>query len=148
MQPEPLWGLPDPETQFGFYDGVIRKRLVAWLIDTVLITGLVALAIPFTAFVGLFFLPVLWLMVSFVYRTATLTNSGATWGMQFMGIELRTHEGQSPDGPISALHSAAYLGMTMVFPAQMISILLMLTSERGQGLHDMVLGTAMVNRAA
>lgn len=147
MHTDPYWGLPDPETGAAFYDGVASKRLLAWLVDTVLTVGLVLLAIPLTAFVGLFFLPILWLGVSFVYRTATLARSGATWGMHFTGIELRRQDGQHPDGLTAALHTGAYLAMVMVFPAQLVSILLMLTSARGQGLHDMLLGTAVVNKA-
>ncbi len=148
MDTSPYWGLPDPETNPGFYDGVTVKRLFAWVIDALLVTALVALSIPLTAFVGLFFLPLLWLTVSFIYRTATIAQSGATWGMRFVGIELRTHAGARPDPMTAAFHSGGYLAMTAVFPAQIVSIVLMLTTERGQGLHDMVLGTAMLNRAA
>jgi uncharacterized RDD family membrane protein YckC len=44
------------------------------------------------------------------------------------------------------LHTLGYsIAFSMVF-VQVASIVLMLTTPRGQGLHDMVLGTAMVNR--
>ncbi|MBE3640339.1 RDD family protein [Mangrovicoccus algicola] len=147
MHTNPYWGLPDPETGRAFYDGVLRRRFLAWLVDLVLITGLVMLAIPLTAFTGLFFLPVLWLAVSFLYRWATLSRSGATWGMRFAGIELRNQDGTQPGATIAAAHAGAYLAMTMVFPAQLISIAVMCASRRGQGLHDLILGTAMINRA-
>lgn len=146
MQSEPYWGLPDPDHDHAFYDGVPRRRLLAWVVDTIITTGLVALAIPFTAFTGLFFLPFLWLFVSFAYRTATVAQNGATWGMRFFGIEVRTRDGARPDGTTAALHSGGYLAMTMVFPAQLISIVLMLTGPRAQGLHDLILGTAVINR--
>ncbi|WP_172331763.1 RDD family protein [Mangrovicoccus sp. HB161399] len=147
MHSNPYWGLPDPETGHAFYDGVTRRRFLAWIVDMVLTVGLVLLAIPLTAFTGLFFLPLLWLAVSFAYRAITIANSGATWGMHFAGIELRRQDGTRPDGVLAALHTGAYLGMTMVFPAQLISIAVMLASSRGQGLHDMLLGTAMINKA-
>lgn len=146
MQTEPNWGLPDPQTHADFYDGVARKRLVAWVIDSIITVGLVAVAIPFTAFTGLFFLPVLWLVVSFVYRTATIAHNGATLGMRFFGIELRSQDGSLPDTTLAAMHTGSYLAMTMIFPAQLISILMMLTTARVQGLHDMLLGTAVINR--
>lgn len=146
MQSEPYWGLPDPQTDFAFYDGVARKRLLAWVVDVIITAVLVLVAIPFTAFTGLFFLPMLWLLVNFVYRTATIAKNGATLGMRFFGIELRSRDGSLPDGPLAAMHTGAYLVMTMFFPAQLISIVMMLTSARVQGLHDVFLGTAVINR--
>ena len=50
-------GHPNPDYEAGFYAGVPTKRLIAWLADSVLIGLLTLLAIPFTAFLGLFFLP-------------------------------------------------------------------------------------------
>jgi len=146
IHPRPYWGLPDPDRDWRFYRGVPAKRLFAWLIDVVLTTALVALAIPLTAFVGLFFLPVLWLVVSFVYRAATLAAGSATWGMRFVGIELRRGDGARADNATAMLHTGLYLGMTVLFPAQLISMLLMLVTPRGQGLHDLLLGTAVINR--
>lgn len=61
---------PDPAAQYGFYEGVPPKRLIAWLID-IAITALIALPfmLPFlmTAFliVSLFALPVIWALVGF-----------------------------------------------------------------------------------
>jgi hypothetical protein len=51
--------LPDPHYQPEFYADVPLKRLISWAIDTVLIVLLVVLILPFTAFTGLFFLPLL-----------------------------------------------------------------------------------------
>lgn len=148
MMHDPHWGLPDPDTAEGFYRNVAAKRFLAWIVDTILVTALVAVAIPFTAFIGLFFLPFLWIGVSFVYRTTTIARGGATLGMAFAGIELRSAAGTAPDATLAAFHTGAYLAMTAFFPAQLVSILMMLVTPRGQGLHDMLLGTAVLNRAA
>ena len=48
---------PDPFTQSQFYDGIALKRLVAWLIDSVIIIAFCLIIIPFTAFTGIFFSP-------------------------------------------------------------------------------------------
>ena len=46
---------PDPDLHPEFYEAVPSKRLATWMIDTVAITGMALLIIPFTAFTGIFF---------------------------------------------------------------------------------------------
>lgn len=138
--------LPDPDTQPQFYDGVATKRLLAWVVDTVLI-ALVAVAIlPFTAFTGLFFFPFLLLVVGFIYRTTTLAGGSATWGMRLFSIEFRTMHGERFDLGTAFAHTLGYSISIAMFPAQVVSIILMLTTARGQGLTDHVLGTVAMNR--
>lgn len=144
---EPLWGLPDPDTHGDFYEATAMKRFVAWIVDTILILLISLVAIPFTAFIGLFFFAVLFLIVSFVYRTATIASWSATPGMRLMGIEFRNARGERFDSMTAAAHTMLYLIMMSVFVLQAVSILLMLVSARGQGLHDHLLGTAAINRA-
>lgn len=143
-----LWGLPDPETQPEFYADVPSKRFFAWIVDLVLIGLLVAVIVPFTAFTGLFFLPFLFLVVGFVYRVISLARSSATPGMRLVSLEFRTHKGEKFDLGIGFLHTLGYtISMSMVLP-QVVSVVLMLTTARAQGLSDMVLGTAAINKAA
>jgi len=140
--------LPDPETQSQFYDGVAVKRLMAWIVDTVL-TVLVAIAVlPFTAFTGIFFFPFLILVVGFAYRTLTLAGGSSTWGMRLFAIEFRTMHGERFDIGTAFAHTLGYSISLAVFPAQIVSIILMLTTPRGQGLTDHVLGTVAMNRRA
>lgn len=138
--------LPDPEYQAEFYADVPIKRGLAWLVDTVLIALLTALIVPFTAFTALFFLPFLYLMVSFAYRTITLTGRSATLGMRLMAIEFRTSSGARFDLPTAALHTLGYTLTVSTLLPQVLSIVLMLTGARGQGLTDLVLGTVAINR--
>jgi uncharacterized RDD family membrane protein YckC len=140
--------IPDPDMQPQFYAGVPTKRLLAFGVDTVIIMALTLVVIPFTAFIGLFFLPFLYVVLGFAYRVVTLSRSSATWGMQLMAIELRTRDDQRFDLPTAFLHTLGFvvsLGMPLL---QVISIVLMLSTERGQGLTDMVLGTVALNRRA
>ena len=138
--------LPDPDTQAAFYDGVAIKRLLAWIVDTVLIV-LVALAVvPFTAFTGIFILPLLILVVGFIYRTTTMAGGSATWGMRLFAIEFRTMHGERFDLGTAFAHTLGYTLSVSIFPAQVVSIILMLTTARGQGLTDHVLGTVALNR--
>lgn len=143
-----MTALPDPDIQAEFYSGVVPKRLFAFVIDTVLIFALSAVIVPFTAFLGLLVWPALYLTVGFVYRVATLANGSATLGMRFCGIELREHSGARLDGGTALLHTVGYTISMAVFVLQIISILLMLTTARGQGLSDHLLGTVMLKTRA
>ena len=140
--------LPDPDYQADFYADVPLKRLIAFGVDTVLILILTVLVLPFTAFTGLFYFPLLAMVVGFVYRVLTIAGGSATPGMRLMAIELRNASGERLDLPQAALHTLLFtLFFSMMLP-QLASIALMLTGPRAQGLHDLVLGTAAINRPA
>lgn len=145
---ETRWHIPDPERQTEFYSDVPTKRLLAWVFDTILILAICALLVVLTVFVSLFIWPLLLLIVGLAYRTVTLARGSATWGMRLMAIEFRTLKGERLSLGIAFLHS---LGLTIsfAFPVlQVISVVLMLTTERGQGLTDLALGTVALNRRA
>ncbi|WP_245895462.1 RDD family protein [Rhodovulum kholense] len=143
-----LWGLPDPALQPEFYADVPSKRLAAWVIDVVLILILSLLALPFTAFTAIFFLPLFFTLVGFGYRTVTLARGSATWGMRIMAIEIRTARGEKLDLTTAALHTLAYSACITFLLPQLASVILMLTGARAQGLPDFLLGTAAINRPA
>lgn len=139
---------PDPHSQPEFYADTPVKRLIAWLIDTVLVMLLALLAVPFTAFTAIFFFPLFFFVVGFAYRVVSLANGSATIGMRLAAIELRDRDGQRFGLQQAALHTLGYT-VSMAFPVlQVISIVLMLTTARAQGLSDHVLGSVMINRAA
>lgn len=139
---------PDPERHAAFYQGVLPKRFLAWVLDLVLIGVVTALIVPFTAFTALFFLPVLFLVVGFLYRWTTLSGRSATWGMRLMNIEFLDRNGQRFDGATALLHTLGYsLSMAFVLP-QVLSVVLMWLSSRGQGLTDLVLGSVAINSPA
>ena len=141
-------GLPDPDLAPEFYQDVPSKRLIAWIVDTVLIMIITIVLIPFTAFTAIFYLPLLALVVSLFYRTLSLARRSATPGMRLVALEFRTNRGEKFDLSMAALHTVAFtVSASMVLP-QIVSIVLMLTGARKQGLSDHLLGTAAVNRAA
>ncbi|MCZ4351452.1 RDD family protein [Roseovarius aestuarii] len=144
----PDWHTPDPSTQPEFYADVPLKRLLAWVIDSIIILLLSLLAVVLTAFIGALFFPLLMLIVSFAYRIVTLSRGSATWGMRVMAIEFRTWRGERLDRSTAALHTLGYsFSLALVMP-QVISVILMLTGPRAQGLTDHVLGTVAINRQA
>jgi len=98
--------------------------------------------------IGFFFFGLLLLVIGFIYRTVSLANRSATLGMRLASIELRNARGERFDLPTAALHTLGYQLSMAFFPAQIASIVLMLTTPRAQGLTDHLLGTAAVNIAA
>ena len=142
------WHTPDPVTQPEFYADVPTKRLIAWGIDTVVILLICVVILPFTAFTGILFFPVLMLVIGFAYRVITLSRRSATWGMRLMAIEFRTARGALFDLPMAFAHTLGFSLSCILALVQLGSIVLMLTTARGQGLTDHVLGTVAVNRRA
>ena len=143
-----IWHLPDPDTQPEFYADVPTKRLIAFVVDTAVILVICLLIVPFTAFTGLLFFPVLMMVVGFAYRVVTIARSSATWWMRLTAIEFRSASGARFDLGLAFAHT---LGLTISFALpilQVISVVLMLTGPRAQGLSDLVLGSVAINRRA
>lgn len=143
-------GLPDPELDRQFYDGVPARRLAAWFVDlaVILILG-VPLALAFgllTLGFGFLVFPFLVASVGFVYRTITIAGGSATWGMRLMGIELRRADGSRFDPLTALLHTAIYTIAFGVLVLQVVSCLAMVGSRYRQGLPDLILRTTAINR--
>lgn len=138
--------LPDPDRQAEFYAGVPTKRALAWVIDTILIALITAVIVPFTVFTALFFLPLLYLFISFTYRVLTLAGGSATPGMRLMNVVMLTRNGERFDLATAFLHTLGYTLSIGTLLVQILSGFLMLTSARGQGLTDHILGTVAINR--
>jgi uncharacterized RDD family membrane protein YckC len=78
----------------------------------------------------------------------TLANGSATWGMRLMAIELRRWDGRRFDLEAAFLHTLGYSISIAITPLQVVSVVLMLSSSRGQGLTDHLIGSAALNRPA
>lgn len=142
----PLGGLPDPVREPAFYAGVPLRRALAWGIDLGVTLAICTLALPFTAFTALFWWPVLWFVVSLLYRWSTLRAHSATWGMALMGITIRERDGSRLSSGTALAHTLGYTVSIAAFPLQVISVALMAGLGRGQGLTDLLLGTAAIRR--
>lgn len=140
--------LPDPQLYPEFYADVPLKRALAWLLDTVITLLLTLVAVVMTLFVGAFIFPVLFAAVSVAYRTVTLSRYGATLGMMVTGIRLRFLDGRSVDPATATLYSLLHAGIMFFVLTQIASIVTILVTPFRQGLHDLALGTTMLNRPA
>jgi uncharacterized RDD family membrane protein YckC len=138
--------LPDPDYDHAFYDGVPAKRLFAWVVDVLIVTVI-------TFILGLLTLSVLWwiwpltfIAVSFLYRAGSIAAWSATPGMRLMNIELRNSMGARFSGGEAVLHTLAFMVATGFVILQIISIVMMVLGSRHQGLHDILIGSAAINR--
>ena len=138
--------LPDPDYDRAFYDGVPAKRLFAWVIDVVLVTIITFLLGIVTLSALWWIWPLTFILVNFLYRAGTIAAGSATLGMRLMNIELRGATGARLSGGEAVLHTLAYMVATGFVILQVISIVMMAFGARHQGLHDLILGSAAINR--
>jgi uncharacterized RDD family membrane protein YckC len=123
--------LPDPATAPQLFEGVLTRRVVAYVIDL----GLAWAALPFAV-----------LGVIVLYYAATLGSSKrATLGMQMMDIVLTPTRGQPLDGWMAILHALLFwVSFWISWP---ISLIFALFTPRRQMIHDLIVGTLMVRRS-
>jgi len=138
--------LPHPDYDAVYYDGVPAKRFFAWLVDVLLITTATLVLGLLTLTALLWIWPIAYFVTSFFYRSLTIAQGSATFGMRLMNIELRNAAGARLTPQEAAFHTGTYLVASAFVIGQLISIFLIATGPRHQGLHDMLLGTAAINR--
>jgi uncharacterized RDD family membrane protein YckC len=139
-------GLPDPFEAPEFYDGVLPKRALAWIVDVVIVHGATFVLGILTLTLAWWLWPIVAFVLGATYRVATLAGGSATWGMRLMGIELRDHRGNRFDLPTAALHTVGYYAtLSFALPVVATAAAMMVTDRR-QGLTDLVMGTAAINR--
>jgi uncharacterized RDD family membrane protein YckC len=140
--------IPDPAAQPEFCADVPGKRFMAWVLDTIIIVSMTLVACLLTLGIGFFVFLGVMTLVGLAYRIVTIANGSATWGMRIAAVEMRDSQGQPMNLMLATLHTLGYYVSFSAFPLQLVSIVLMLTTERKQGLTDMVLGTQVINKMA
>jgi len=144
----------DPVLNPEFFDGVLPRRMIAFVIDIIIITIPIVLACIFILLFGiitfgvglaLFFLvipgSVIWALV---YYGATMGSpASATVGMRTVDIEVRTWYGAPCYFVLGAVHAIVFWVTTSVLTP--LVLLVGLLNERGRLLHDFLLGTVVIN---
>ena len=131
------------------YDGVRTRRVLAFLLDY-LIVGL--LLIPFAIlvfFLGLLTLGLGWSLfavlgpaVALIYVWNTLGGPNqATVGMRMMNIRLDRLDGRRVDGLFAVVHSVLFWAGNVVLTP--LVLLVSLFADRKRTLHDLLLGTVV-----
>jgi uncharacterized RDD family membrane protein YckC len=146
----------DPATQPELFEGVLARRVVAFIVDFVIISIPVVLAAMFIFAFGIVTLglgfALYWLLPSatviwaIVYFGVTLGGpASATLGMRVMDLEMRTWYGAPAYFVLGAVHAVAFW-FTVSFFTPFV-LLVAFFNERGRLLHDIILGTVIINNA-
>ena len=147
----------DPATDPELFKGVLARRFIAFVIDIFIIMLPVAFAAVFIFFLGLvtFLLgwALFWLLYpgtivwALVYCGSTLGSpASATIGMRIMDLEMRTWYGGPAYFVLGAVHAVAYW-LTVSFLTPFI-LLVCLFNSRKRLLHDILIGTVIINNPA
>lgn len=140
----------DPAVHPERFDGVRTRRSFAFLVDAAVVLFLMLLAIiviavlgVFTLGLGWFLFPLVWPAVAVLYTVLTLGGpASATPGMRFMGVEIRTLQGERLNYGIALLHALGFwFTVTLLTP---LILLVALFTPRKQLLHDLALGTVAI----
>jgi uncharacterized RDD family membrane protein YckC len=144
----------DPAMQPELFEGVLSRRIIAFLIDVVIISIPVALAFVFIAVFGVVTFGLGWLLFWLVsplsvvwalfYYGMTLGGpNSATIGMRVMDLQMRTWYGAPAYFVLGAVHAVIFwLSVSMLTP---FVLLVGLFNDRRRLLHDMLIGTVVIN---
>lgn len=147
----------DPRANPELFEGVLARRCLAFLIDVLIITVPVVLATLFIAVFGLLTLGLGWALFGLLSPGAVIwaicyygltfgSPASATIGMRMMDIEMRTWYGAPAYFVLGAVHAVVYW-VTVSFLTPLI-ILVAFFNERRRLLHDILVGTVVINNPA
>ncbi len=147
----------DPVTSPELFEGVLARRMVAFLIDVIIIAVPVALAALFIVIFGFITFGLGWLLFwlwwpaaviwAIAYYGATLGSAySATIGMRVMDLQMRTWYGTPCYFLLGAVHAIVFwLTVSLLTP---FILLVGFFNERRRLLHDILVGTVVINRTA
>lgn len=147
----------DPVRNPELFDGVLARRILAFAIDVVIIFAPVALAfvcvllfvlVTFGLGWPLFWLlypgTVIWILI--YYGSTFGSPASATFGMRVVGLEMRTWYGAPSYFVLGAAHALVfYVTVSALTP---LVLLVGLFNARKRLLHDILLGTVVINSPA
>ncbi len=144
----------DPWTQPELFRGVLVRRVFAFLIDLIVLSIPVVVACVFIAVFGLVTLGLGWVLFwlvspasviwALIYYGATLGGRhSATIGMRVMDLEVRTWYGAPCYFVLGAMHAVLFwVSVSFLTP---FILLVGLFNSRRRLLHDIILGTVVIN---
>ena len=156
LQPELFRGVltRHPDLQPELFRGVLTRRVFAFLIDLVVLSVPVILGYIFIGLFGIITLGLGWMLFwlawpativwAIVYYGASIGGPhSATMGMRAMDLELRTWYGAPGYFVLGACHAVLYwVSISFLTP---LVLLVGLFNGRRRLLHDMILGTVIIN---
>ena len=144
----------DPVASPELFDGVLARRVIAFIIDFIIIAAPVVLAAMFIFAFGIitlglgfalyWLLPPATVIWALVYFGVTLGSpSSATIGMRVVDLEMRTWYGAPAYFVLGAVHAIVFwFTISLLTP---FILLVCFFNERRRLLHDILLGTVVIN---
>jgi uncharacterized RDD family membrane protein YckC len=147
----------DPAAIPELFDGVLARRVVAFIIDLIIIAiplvavsmfifvfGIVTFGLGWALFWLVYPASVIWALV---YYGLTLGSpASATIGMRAMDIEMRTWYGAPAYFVLGAVHAIVYwISVSLLTP---FILLIGFFNARRRLLHDILIGTVIINNPA
>jgi uncharacterized RDD family membrane protein YckC len=131
------------------YDGVRTRRVIAVMIDYLIVAVLTIPVAILVFFLGILTLGLGWILFSilvpavailYIWNTLGSANQ-ATTGMRMMGIRLNRLDGRRIDGMTAVVHSVLFWAGNVILTP--LILLVTLFSDRKRTLHDLLLGTVV-----
>lgn len=131
------------------YEGVRTRRIVAVVVDY-LIVALLTIPVAIVVFLlGLLTLGLGWVLFSVLVPIVALTyvwftlgsSDQATTGMKLLGIRLERLDGRPIDGLLAVVHSVLFWAGNVILTP--LVLLVSLFADRKRTLHDLLLGTVV-----
>src|ERR1700730_15042459 len=147
----------DPVANPELFEGVLARRLVAFFIDLAIIALPVVAAAIFILLFGLVTFGLGWMLfwllspASIVwallyYGLSMGSPASATIGMRAVELEIRTWYGAPAYFVLGAVHAVVYwVSVSVLSP---LILLVVLFDGRRRLLHDMLVGTVLINNPA
>ena len=144
----------DPYLEPELFRGVLTRRVIAFVIDVLVLSIPVVLAVLFIAVFGVVTLGLGWALFwlvspasviwALIYYGSTLGGPhSATIGMRVMDLELRTWYGAPGYFVLGAAHAVVfYISVSVLSP---LILLIGLFNARRRLAHDILLGTVVIN---
>ena len=147
----------DPAREPELFEGVLARRVVAFCIDVLVIAVPLAFGAVFILMFGLVTLGLGWFLFLFYWPIAVIwaliyyglcfgSAASATIGMRMVDLEMRTWYGAPCYFVLGAVHAIGYW-LTVTFLTPFV-LLVALFNDRRRLLHDMLVGTIVINNAA
>ncbi len=144
----------DPAVSPELFEGVLARRLLAFVIDLVIlampvlflamfifVVGVVTFGLGFVFYALLTPAMVLWALI--YYGTTLGSRHSATIGMRAMDIEMRTWYGSPAYFVLGTVHAIVFWITVSVFTP--LILIVCLINERRRCLHDILVGTVVIN---
>lgn len=144
----------DPDLNPELFEGVLPRRVIAFIIDAVIIAVPIVLAAIFIFLLGIVTLGVGWVLywvlspaaivwAVFYYGITFGSPRSATIGMRVVDIEMRTWYGAPAYFVLGAAHAILYwISVSALTP---LVLLVCFFNHRHRLLHDIVLGAIVIN---